>query len=395
VSQRKKPQKQREMQSARPTENAQWQPKKGLNPRHLLAGMIILIFAGFISFIWLKISDRERAVRKKIENDLQQSRYTDAEAGYARLAGLKSGRISPQDLQDWATAALRADHPSVAMRLLEQWSDKSPDKPEGWVIFLDLLRVLGQTDRIIEITDQIAANEIARRSPEVLMTATLGLLTDLEPALIRQRLTRWAAAEPGEPLAAAALLQRYNENPLPDDPSRDNRLQSARSLLEKFPDNIDIRQALVEMLLTSGQFEEAGKLLQDWPAAGQNSVGFQRLKGRYLQDSIQDYQNAIASFEMVLKKASYDWKTRYRLARALKAVGKEKEAASESARMLEIREILDPTRLEPIIRQAFPKGKAPEPFQIISLLNKIGLNSLARSWQSWLDIQLQLKSIRK
>lgn len=395
MSQRKKPQKQREMQTARPTENAQWQPKKGLDPRHLLAGMIILIFVGFISFIWLKISDRERAVRKKIENDLQQSRYADAEAGYAWLAGLKSGRISPQDLQDWATAALRADHPSVAMRLLEQWSDKSPDKPEGWVIFLDLLRVLGQTDRIIEITDQIAANEIARRSPEVLMTATLGLLTDLEPALIRQRLTRWAAAEPGEPLAAAALLQRYNENPLPDDPSRDNRLQSARSLLEKFPDNIDIRQALVEMLLTSGQFEEAGKLLQDWPAAGQNSVGFQRLKGRYLQDSMQDYQNAIASFEFVLKKTPYDWKTRYRLARALKAVGKEKEAATESARMLEIREILDPTRLEPIIRQAFPKGKTPEPSQIISLLNKIGLNSLARSWQSWLDIQLQLKSIRK
>ncbi|MFM7132518.1 MAG: tetratricopeptide repeat protein [bacterium] len=395
MSQRKKPQKQREMPLARPAENAQWQPRQGLNPRYVLAGIFVVILAGFISILWLQFGDREKTLRKKIDNALRQSRYTDAEAGYARLAELKSGRISPQDLQDWATAALRADHPSVALRLMEQWSAKSPDKPEGWVIFLDLLRVLGQTDRMIELTEQIATNEIARRSPEVLMTATLGLLTDLDPALIRQRLARWEAAEPGESLAAAALLQRYNENPLPDDPSRDIRLQSAANLLQKYPESIDIRQALVEMQLTSGQFEEAGKLLQAWPTSAKNTAGYHRLQGRYLQDARQDYQNAIASFEMVIQKASYDWKTRYRLARALKAVGKEKEAAFESARMLEIREMLDPTRLEPIIRQAFPKGKSPEPAQIITLFNHIGFNSLARSWQTWFEMQLQLKSFRK
>lgn len=334
-------------------------------------------------------------MRKSIENDIRRNRYSEAEAGYRKLADRKKGALSAQDRLDWATAALRGDHPGAALHVLQEWVEKSSDTPEGWIIMLDLLRVLGLGDRIIEAHDQILSNQVARRSPTVLMTLTLGLLTDLEPEQLRQRLQKWVAAEPGEAIAQAALLQRYNENPLPEDPSRDDRLQVCMNLLDRFPTSIETRMAFVELLLTSGQYDEAGEALKQWPAQVKESISHQRLLGRYLQDNLQDHENAILSFQNVLKKATFDWKTRYRLARALKAAGQAEKAMTESARMLEIRELLEPNRLEPIIRQAFPKGKPPEPKQLVELLDKIGLNALADAWRIWLNDQNRFKLDRK
>ncbi len=395
MSQRKKvrqpiPSKQPEM-----AESVQWQPRNGFHFKYVLGGILILLGIGLIAFISISAFDREKSIRKSIENDIRRNRYSEAEAGYRKLADRKKGALSAQDRLDWATAALRGDHPGAALHVLQEWVEKSSDTPEGWIIMLDLLRVLGLGDRIIEAHDQILSNQVARRSPTVLMTLTLGLLTDLEPEQLRQRLQKWVAAEPGEAIAQAALLQRYNENPLPEDPSRDDRLQVCMNLLDRFPTSIETRIAFVELLLTSGQYDEAGEALKQWPAQVKESISHQRLLGRYLQDNLQDHENAILSFQNVLKKATFDWKTRYRLARALKAAGQAEKAMTESARMLEIRELLEPNRLEPIIRQAFPKGKPPEPKQLVELLDKIGLNALADAWRIWLNDQNRFKLDRK
>jgi len=391
LSQRKKSGKQHDLQSKPQPENRQWQPKPRLNLKYPIIVVIILLLSTTVLFLLLKGEGRDKSVRRAIDESLRQNRFAEAEAGYLKLAEMKSVRLSPDDRLDWARTALRADHPSVAAKLLQEWTEKSPDKPDGWVILLDLLRVLGQSDRIIEAFDQIHLNEIARRSPEVLMTVTLGLLTDLEPQQIRQRLKRWAAAEPDSPISQAALLQRYNENPLPDDPSRDERLQLAISLVGRFPEHIDCRAVLVETMLTTGLYEEAGKYLNQWPDHGRQSISYHRLYGRYLQDGLQDQQNAIDSFQIVLQKAPYDWKTRYRLARAFRATGDIGRSQAESARMLEIREILEPARLEPIIRNTFPKGKSPEPVKLIEILEKIGLKQFSDGWKTWLKDQSQFQ----
>jgi hypothetical protein len=59
--------------------------------------------------------------------------------------------------------------------------------------------------------------------------------------------------------------------------------------------------------------------------------------------------------------------------------------------MLEIREILEPARLEPIIRNAFPKGKSPEPVKLIEILEKIGLKQLSDGWKTWLKDRSQFQ----
>ena len=79
----------------------------------------------------------------------------------------------------------------------------------------------------------------------------------------------------------------------------------------------------------------------------------------------------------------HDWKTRYRLARALAASGKIEESRNEARRMSEIRESLDPIQLGELLKSALPKGRSPEPDRLVGLLKKIGLNPLADAWIQW------------
>lgn len=330
-------------------------------------------------------------LRQAIERDFINRRYLEAELKWEKLAQVHPEQISPEDRIQWAVAALRADHMESALSILNQWRQNSPEKPEGWLMILDIYRFLGQPDKIMDAFEELRLQETAFRSAPVLMKVTIGLLTDLDPEEVRDRLKRWADAEQNSPMAAATLQQRYLENPLPSDPSRDERLRACRQLVSRFPDSIESHAVLAELLMTSGLMDEAAEILQNWPGNRDNDVNYHRLSGRYLQDVRLDHANAIISFQKVLEKLPHDWKTRYRLARALKAVGHLKESQDESVRMLETREKLEPASLEPIIRNAFPRGKAPEPASMIVLLNNLNLIRLAESWQDWQAEQSTLR----
>ena len=329
------------------------------------------------------LATTEASLRRHIQTATKNNQFSLAETNWQKLNRAKPAAITAQDRIAWATAALRADHPGAALAILDEWKNTSAETPDGWLLILDLLRVLGDADLFAAQLEILLQSPAAMRSPSVLSSATLGLLTDLDQAEVRSRLTRWVENEPDQPLAQAALLLRYAQNPLPEDPSRDIRLAQARKLLQLFPDSWMARSALVETLFNSGLYDEAAGVLQTWPQNARQTTAWHRLEGRRLQDQAQKPAAAIAEFQQVLKWMPQDWKTRYRLARALMAAGMADEARRQARRMTEIREMLDPTALEPILKRAMPKGQPPEPPALIELLQRLELEKLATGWLDW------------
>jgi|LakMenEpi03Aug12_release.lakeMendotaPanAssembly.Ray.scaffolds.fasta_scaffold32836_2 predicted Zn-dependent protease len=348
----------------------------------LVTGAGILILSVVIYFVSAR-SNPEKKLRRLIDQYSKSNQFADVESSWKELALVKPDCIKPQDQISWATAALRADHPGAAFEVLEAWKESNPDKPDGWLLILDLARIFGSSDMMMENTNEILNHAMVNRSTAVLLASTLGLLTDLDPLEVRARLNKWSESEQESPLARAYLLLRYAENPLPEDPSRDLRIEQARVLASRYPDSIPVLTALIETLFNGGYYQEATEVLDKWPLDYRTGTAFHRLQGRRLQDVDGKHGEAVGEYEEALKFMPHDWKTRYRLARALAASGKTEESRKEARRMSEIRESLDPIQLGELLKAALPKGRSPEPERLVALLKKIGLKPLADAWVQW------------
>lgn len=362
-------------------------PKKA---RYFLVFIVVMLIPAI--FLITSLSNREATLRRTIQKMAKSSQFAESQETWRRLSIARPGSITPKDRIAWATAALRANHPGAALSILDQWKSKKAEMPDGWLLILDLLRVLGDADLFSSELIGLLQSPVASRNSSVLSSATLGLLTDLDQSEVRSRLKKWVESEPNEPLAQAALLLRYATNPLPEDPSRDSRLADGRKLLRRFPDSLMARSALVETLFNSGLYEEATEVLEGWPQAGRNTTAWHRLQGRRLQDQDQKPAAAAAEFQLVLNAMPHDWKTRYRLARALQASGATDEARRQAIRMTEIREMLEPATLEPTLKRAMPKGRPPEPTQLVEILNRMELQELAKHWQDWQSSERLMQS---
>lgn len=349
---------------------------------------LALVAVGFTMFMLGK--PLEYQLRKEIENLTKAGKYADVEATFKQLDAREPGAITSKDKIAWATAALRADHPGAARKILDRWKEESGDSIDGWLLVLDLDRVLGDLDLLTSDIESLLQSDRIVPTSALLTSATLGILTDLDQAEVRKRLNRWVESEPDEPLAQAALLLRYTTNPMPEDPPRDLRLQQARKLLEHFPSNTSARLVLVESLLNAGLYDEAVATLDEWPANLKNSTAWHRLNGRRLQDVNREPAFAIPELQKVLKQMPQDWKTRYRLSRSFMASGNAEEARKEALRMTETRELLDPVTLEPILKQSFPKGRPPELKTLLELLDRLELKSFADAWRKWRQAQEML-----
>ncbi len=345
-------------------------------------GAGILIVSVAIYFVSSR-SNQETKLRRLIDLYSKSSQFASVEKTWKELAFVKPDSIKPEDQLSWATAALRADHPGAALGVLEAWKKTNPDKPDGWLLILDLARILGSSDMMMENTNQILKINSVNRSTPVLLASTLGLLTDLDQLEVRKRLNKWSASELESPLARAYLLLRYAENPLPEDPPRDLRIEQARVLASRYPDSIAVFTALIETLFNGGYYQEAMEVLDKWPLEHRSGTAYHRLQGRRLQDVEGKHRDAVGEYQEALKFMPHDWKTRYRLARALAASGKTEESRNEARRMSEIRESLDPIQLGELLKSALPKGRSPEPDRLVGLLKKIGLNPLADAWIQW------------
>src|SRR6185312_14854263 len=108
---------------------------------------------------------------------------------------------------------------------------------------------------------------------------------------------------------------------------RESRIATLASLIERNPQHLGVREALVLALADAGEVERGRAVLDAWPAGtARDDLRYLRLRGRWDLDYDQQPERAVEVFRRVLAELSNDWKTYYRLSRALRALGRTDEA---------------------------------------------------------------------
>ena len=282
-----------------------------------------------------------------------------------------------------ARAALALGRASEAEGALRRAVAADPTASEPWRLWLEVLRV---EDRMTDAQrvgwDAYAAVPPGDR-PAVLRELTLALLADLPDDAARDTLARWSAVEDAEaePDARAALIQRYNTMPRPGDPSRTTRIEELSKVLAERPGHAGAREALVTALADAGDVEAGRVALDSWPEPSRDAR-YWRLRGRWDLEYGRDPKSAAAAFARALEELPHDWKTRVRLARALRGLGREAAARREAETVGRLREVLDPAALGPRLAAALPRPDRPETDvkALADLCARAGLNRLSHAW---------------
>ena len=349
-----------------PRPRGRW--RRGLS---LLAAGAIALAAGAL-FAWPAVSSAWRSWNT-----------TDRERGAAFLAE--------------ARAAIALGRAGDAERALARSSSLEPSDPEPWRLRLELLRV---EDRGVDAQrvgwEAYAAVPPGPARRGVLKGLTLALLADMPDDLARSTLAHWAEGSsrtvPGgspDPDARVALLQRFGAMPRAGDLDRDARVAELAAVLESDPGHLAAREALVSTLADSGEPERGRAALEAWPEAGRDAR-YRRLKGRWELEFDHRPELAVGSFRRALEELPHDWKTRVRLARALRASGRDAEARVEAEAVGRLRERLDPGTLGPRLVTDLDRANPREPMSdpdplamtdLADLCAAAGLTRLAEAWR--------------
>ena len=227
-----------------------------------------------------------------------------------------------------------------------------------------------------EAYDQIRPE--ARR--ELLRELTLGLLAELPDEQIRTTLRRWVNADGDDVDAQIALWQRIAAQPRAADPDRPSLLAALEALLTKYPDHIGARAALVTALADAGEPDRGRTVLNSWPESTRDGR-YWRLRGRWDLEYDHRPEQAAVALRTALVDLPQDWRSWFRLARALHILGRDDESQQAAEAVSRIREILDPLVLGPRLHAAFDHLDDPAAIHdLAALCNRAGLTRLADAW---------------
>ena len=347
--------------------------------RWALGALLMLAMAGIAA--WGYAAGRPARWRARAEAAERAGDWTTAlEAWRAVNAGPEARATT---LLAQARAAVALGRLAEAERTLHRATAADPAAAEPWRLWLELLRV---EDRVTDAQgvgwaalDSVPPAD--RRA--VLRDLTLALLAEVPDDVARPMLTRWAdtAAAPasasGLELDAdsrVALLQRMELMPRGGDPDRAIRIDELTAILARDPGHLAAREALVSTLADAGDPDAGRAALEAWPETGRDAR-YWRLRGRWDLEYDHHPDRAEASFRRALTELPHDWKTRIRLARTLRSLGREPEARTEAATVARLRERLDPAALGPRLARG-------DPADLAALTAAAGLTRLAAAWRS-------------
>ena len=292
--------------------------------------------------------------------------------------------VRPADAA-WAEAqeALKAGRAGQAERALERAAAINPRDPEPWLLRLEILRV---EDRQVDAQRlgweaYDAVPEVSRRP--ILRALTLALLADTPEDVARTTLNRWIQSDPEDVDARVALYQRIALSSRSGDPDRGSRVVGLSEIVARHPNHVAAREALVMALADAGESPERGlQVLNAWPESLRDAR-YDRLKGRWsLEFAPRDDAGAIAAFQSALVELPHDWRTRYRLARALRNAGRRDEAEREADKMERLREPLDPIALGKRLDADLHALDDPKSLEdLADLCEHVGLTRLAQAWR--------------
>jgi hypothetical protein len=256
-----------------------------------------------------------------------------------------------------------------------------PADPEPWRL---LLQILWVEDRPLE-AQRLGWEAHARVPPEsrraLLGELTLALLADLPDERVRTTLRRWIAADAEDVDARVALLQRIAAQPRAADPDRASRLAELEALLANHLDQIGVREALVTSLADAGEPDRGRTILEGWPAAHRDAR-YWRLLGRWELEYDHQPERAIVAFRNALADLPQDWRSWYRMARALRVLGRDAEARQAAETVGRIREVLDPRTLGPRLDEDVNHLEDPAALRdLAELCDRVGLKNLAAAWR--------------
>lgn len=360
------------------------------NAPRILAPLLALILA---CSIWFGRAT-ENDFRKQIAEAEKSRQWPEAETLWDTFVSRYPGKLTPDDLVRQARCALMLDKPAKARRSLDAWLRTDRGGTEGWQLSIEIRRALGDSDGVNEVMREMLRSDEARRSMALLSAATFGILTAMNAEESRERLRRWAKSEPDSPLAEAwSLARRIDDSDL-EGPIGAGSLEEVTALAQKWPNDPDVRRVFVESLFLQGDYEQVKRAMDQWPAEARDTIAWARLEGRRSLEVENDPGAAIPHFRSVLERVPQDWRTHYRLARAMAGAGQHEEAQAQARRTVEIRELLDPTSLEKVLSTTFAKGKPPSPTKLIELLRRIGQAELAQAWLEWYDAERLISKVR-
>jgi tetratricopeptide (TPR) repeat protein len=219
----------------------------------------------------------------------------------------------------------------------------------------------------------------ARR--ELLRQLTLALVTDLLPEeKIRTTLQRWIEADINDVDARVALWQRIAAQPRTGDPDRPLLVASLKALVAKYPNHTGAREALATSLADAGEPDQGRTVLDSWPESDRDAR-YWRLRGRWELEYEHRPDQAINAFRTALKELPQDWRSWYRLARALRILDRQDESRVAAETVRRIREVIDPLVLGPRLHAAFEHLDDPKALaDLATLCNQAGLTHLSSAW---------------
>jgi thioredoxin-like negative regulator of GroEL len=282
-------------------------------------------------------------------------------------------------------ACLTLGRAAQAERALRKAAAASPGEPAAWLLLLEIFwvedRPLDAFDLGWEALEYLAPED----RPALLRKLTLAALTDLPDDLARDTLRRWIDADPEDVDARVALLRRVGAEPRSGDPDRQARIAELTGLLDRHPGHVGVREVLVTALADAGEPERGREYLDGWPADARDGR-YWRLRGRWDLEYDHRADPAVTAFRAALESFPQDWRTHYRLARALQILNRPDEARQEAEAVGRIRELLDPLTLGPKLDAAFAHlGEPAAAGTLAELCGRVGLTRLADAWRASRD----------
>jgi thioredoxin-like negative regulator of GroEL len=332
-----------------------------------------------IAAVWAWEADRPRRLISRAETAAARKDWLTALREWRGVN--QTAAASARTYMGEAKACLSLDRAGQAERALSRAIEAEPEDSEPWLIELEILRV---EDRPLEAgrvgwAAYDAVPEGARRS--VLRALTLALLADTPDELARRTLKGWVDADLDDVEARVALLRRMSTEPRDGDIPRSERIAQLNSLLERDPNQVSVRAALIMELADAGEPDRGRKLLEAWPLKLRDAR-YARIRGRWDLDYDHQPERAVELFRKALIELPHDWRTHYRLARALSVMGKTEEARAAAETVARLREVLDPHRLTGRINTALRELDEPRArLDLAELCGQVGLEKLAEAWR--------------
>jgi len=281
-----------------------------------------------------------------------------------------------------AKACLALGRAFQAEAALRRSISADPTNLEPWRLLLEILRVEDRTLEVLQTGWKAYEKVQLEGRGALLREMTLGVLADLPDDLVRTTLRRWIDADGDDLDARIALLHRITIQPREADPDRLTLLSELESIVARFPNQISAREVLVTALADSGEPERGRGLLEDWPI-GARDARYWRLRGRWDLEYDRRPGDAVVAFRKALSELPQDWRSWYRLARALHVLGREDESAQAAEAVSRIREVLDPLLLGPRLDAAFDHLDMPSALNDLDkLCTRVGLLQLGQAWRT-------------